>query len=112
MALLAMTMESIQLVEPLRRAAVERELLVDRAAGGDAFEGVPQSGVTSAHLVDREVALEIAAVRAKQLDAGLDIWAPRRGPRCRIRRRREATEIERGAAVEHAADLDRDVRAL
>src|SRR5579859_350359 len=72
--------QSIELVEPLRRAAVEGELLVGGATGGDALKGVPQRCVACAHLVDGEVALEIAAVRSEQLDAGLDIGAPRRGP--------------------------------
>ena len=51
---------SVEVVQPLRRAAVEGELLDLRASGGDALERVPQCRVASSHLVDRKIALETA----------------------------------------------------
>src|ERR1700719_5398660 len=99
------------MVEPLRRAAIEGELLDLRASGGDALERVPQRRVAGPHLVHGEIALEIAAFGTEQLDTRFDIGPPGRRPGRRIRRCRKLPETELGAAVKHAADFDGDVRA-
>src|SRR5579863_6202206 len=102
----------IELVESPRGAAVERRLLGGRATGGDALEGVPKRRVAGAHLVDREITLKIAALGTEQFDAQLDIRPPRGGPGFGIGWRCQRAKIERRAAIEHAADLDRDIRAF
>src|SRR6202030_637266 len=99
------------MVEPLRRAAIEGELLDLRASGGDALECVPQRSVAGPHLVHGEIALEIAAFGTKQLDTRFDIGPPDRRPGRRIRRRRKLAEIERGAALQHAAESPRTFTA-
>src|SRR6185369_3937813 len=81
---------AVQLVQAVKfqRGVVEhRVLLVIRIILGDPFERVPQIAVAAHPLVDREVALEHRAVRAKGGDAGLDIRAPRLGELLGRRRR-------------------------
>src|SRR6516165_4863416 len=96
----------VQLVQPTRGAAVERGFLRDRAAGGDALKGIPQHRVAGAHLIDREIALEIAALGAEELDTGFDIGPPGCRPGLGVWRCGQRAKIERRAAIEHAADLN------
>src|SRR6516162_8986804 len=60
---------SVEAVDPPRGAAEQGALFVGRGARGDALECVPQNRITRADLLDRKIALEHAAVGAKQLDA-------------------------------------------
>src|ERR1700730_13804824 len=57
-------------------AAEESPFLVARGPSRDPLEGVPQARVAGADLLDREVALEGAAVCSKELDAGRHGRAP------------------------------------
>ena len=52
-------------VDALGRAAEQLGLFVGRVAGGQAFERVPQDGLARTDAVRREVALEDAAIGAK-----------------------------------------------
>src|SRR6187401_584087 len=96
----AFALRLLQLVDPRRRAAVERALFVSRGLLRQDLEGVPQLGVAAALLVGREVALEHAAVGPESLDAGLDIGPPGLGQR--LRRGRRVLELEAEAERGHA----------
>src|SRR6266851_1296308 len=93
-----------------RGAAEEGELLVGRGAGCDPLEGIPQARVAGADLLDRKVALEGAAVCAKELDAVLRVRAPVSGQLLGGGRRRNRAVVERGQPPHHAAEFDDDVR--
>src|SRR5438309_271252 len=60
---------SAEAIEPAGGAGEQRGLLGRRTARGNALEGVPEYRVAAAPLVDREVALEHRALRAKGGDA-------------------------------------------
>src|SRR5205085_494078 len=92
-----------------RGAGEQRELFVARGAGSEALEGVPQSLVADRHFVHREIALEHAAGRSEQLDAGLDIGPPNLSDRLGGGRHWRAVKIVASAAVDHAAELDDDI---
>src|SRR5215471_19939929 len=94
----------IEMVEALRRTAIEGELFTMRASGGDALERVPQRRVAGSHLVHGEIALEIAPFGTEQLDTRFDIGPPSGCPGRGIRRLGKLSKIERGAAVQHAAE--------
>ena len=85
---------------------------VVRASGRQALERVPHHGIAAHPLVDREVALEHAAVGAERLDAGLHERPPCRGEFARGRRQRLL--VEREAADRHrlAAELQHHIGAL
>ena len=74
------------------------------------LERVPERVVAEALLVDREVALEHAAVGSEQLDRGLDGGLPRLGElgRARPGRSVEAEPVDRHP---HATHLEHRVRA-
>jgi hypothetical protein len=57
--------------------AEQRLLLARRKTGGDPLECVPKRDPVGAELFHGEVALEHAALRAEQLDAGLDVRPPK-----------------------------------
>src|SRR5206468_3244748 len=69
----------LQAVEICGGIVKERRLLGGGSARSDALEGVPHHRVAEHPLVDREIALEHAALRAEQLDRGLHERAPRSG---------------------------------
>src|SRR4051794_39786108 len=66
-------------VEPRRGACEEIGFLGRRGAAREPFEGIVQHRIAARALVDREVALEHAAVRAETLDTGVDIGPPGSG---------------------------------
>src|ERR1700730_6063643 len=77
LSFLAFVADSHRQAIGFRRGAVEQGgLLVGGIAGGDPLERVPPNLITAGTLVDREIALEHAALRAERSDAGLDIGAP------------------------------------
>src|SRR5215471_9009579 len=87
-------------------AAEQRGLLLRRAAGGDALEGVPHYRIAAHAFVDREIALEHRALWAEGIDAGLDIGAPCllevfRGGRHVILEKREAGQLHAEPAELH-----------
>src|SRR5262245_20975376 len=67
---------SVQAIGPACRAAEQGLLLVGGRTGGNALKGVPQHNPAGTHLFDWEIALEHAALRPEQLNAGLHIRAP------------------------------------
>src|ERR1700716_4505640 len=62
----------VQLVDARCSARKQGSLLGGRGLGRQPLESIPQHAVAGGDLVDREVALEHAAIGAEQLDAGLD----------------------------------------
>jgi len=91
------------------RIVVEQGALSSGRAGGDALESVPQRSIADAHLVDGKIALEHGAMRAEQIDAGLDIGAPHRRRIGRGRRRGNDVVVVGGEPHLHPAELDRNV---
>src|SRR5436190_1604947 len=65
-----------QPIDPRRRAAEERGLLVVRMARRQPFENVPERRVAARQAVHREVAFEHAARRPEGFDAGIDVGLP------------------------------------
>src|SRR4029077_10271286 len=63
---------SLQPVEPRRGAGEEIGFLGRRGAAREPFERVEQHRIAARALVDREIALEHAAIGAEILDASLD----------------------------------------
>ena len=101
-----------QPIHPVRRAAEDRFLLGGRRAGGQALEHVPQRRHADAHLLDRIVALDHAAVGTEQVDAGLDVRPPVAGERLGRWRRRQLAVVVGGEPHGDAAELHRHVGTL
>src|SRR5215208_3383955 len=64
-------------VEPRRGADEQVGFFRFRGARCQPLERIEQHRIAACALIDREIALEHAAVRAKRLDAGLNIGTPR-----------------------------------
>src|SRR5471032_1074008 len=101
-----------QLVDAACRARKQGRLFGRRRLGGQPLEGIPQHAEARGDLVDREIALEHAALGAEQLDAGLDPGLVGLGERLGARRRRLLVEFEEAQGHAEPAQLDVDVRPL
>src|SRR5215469_2308966 len=100
-----------QPIDFLRGAREERRLLGGGAAGGDAFESVPQRGVAATAFVDREVALEHRALGAEGSDASLDVGPPGCGQFLRAGRQLARVMGEAEHAHAEPAELDMHIGA-
>src|SRR5437899_2566726 len=77
----------LELVDAGRRAGEQRLLFVSRRFGRQPLERIPQHAIATGDLVDREVALEHAAVGPEQLYARVDPGPERVGQSLRAGRR-------------------------
>src|SRR3982074_644592 len=84
----------VHLVAARCSARKQGSLLRGRGLGRQPLESIPQHAVAGGDLVDREVALEHAAIGAEQLDAGLDPGLEGVGQHLRAGRRRPLVKIE------------------
>src|SRR5882757_1593738 len=78
----------------------------------NALERVEDHLIAALALIRWKIAFEHRAVRAKRLDAGFDIGAPRGGALFRRRRLRPQVEIEAEQAHRKPAEFDHDVGAF